>query len=69
LTRLLIRRSGQLFCLFLLLLRVSSDCAPHRRPKQNIFYHFVWCLLLHDHVVWTQECWRYISACHSSLSK
>ena len=27
--------------------------------EQDIFHHSVRCLLLQDHVVWTQECWRY----------
>ena len=27
------------------------------RPEQDIFHHSIWCLLLQNHVILTQECW------------
>jgi hypothetical protein len=39
-----------------LLFRVSLDPPQGGRPDQDIFHHFVRCILLHNHALQTQKC-------------
>jgi hypothetical protein len=38
-----------------LLFRISSDHIKGTRLEQDIFHHSVLCLLLQNHVIWTQN--------------
>ena len=40
-----------------LLFRISPDYIKGKRPEQDIFHHSIRCLLLQNHVIWTQKCW------------
>jgi hypothetical protein len=44
-------------------------CIKGRRPEQDIFHHSVRRLLLLNHVLWTQECWRHLSKSYSNMSR
>ena len=44
-------------CIF----RVSSDQIKEGRRVEDIFYHTLWSILLHDNAFWVEERWSYIS--------